>query len=486
MPPVWKTSCDIEALYRLEWLPLLRPEVSYGMFSSYDRTGGNNDGFRGTYSRLRLEDGNSVIAEMQGAGCITRIWFTHSKLREDGLLALKDEHIRIFLDGNPEPAVDVPLESLFSGKLLRFPKPLVGEALGGYVCYVPISYQNGCKVVIEGDDVHFYQITYSAFSDAQDMESFSMVMDSETEENLSKAAEFWSHPGDESLLGLTNSKEISEILDLRADETHTIDLPEGQHCVRAVMLEGDVENLGKAMIARLQFFWDGSSSPAADLPASYLFGQAFDPDPYQSLLAGMQQDQCYAFFPMPYRKNGMLRITASEPFSCRIRILAEKMHSKDGRSAYFHAITQKALPTQKDEYYTLLRTEGSGHYMGTYLVTEMETPQPLPEWLEGDERVFVNDVLLGHGTGTEDYFNCGWYAVKGRLNRSGAMPVHGFPVFRGNRQDGFTQAVAYRWHILDVIPFEGDLRIEIEHGPANDVPADYRSCAFVYLSSPVH
>ena len=52
-----------------------------------------------------------------------------------------------------------------------------------------------------------------------------------------------------------------------------------------------------------------------------------------------------------------------------------------------------------------------------------------------NKRVFVNDVLLGHGTGTEDYFNCGWYAVKGRLNQPGALPVHGFPVFRGNRQD---------------------------------------------------
>ena len=83
-----------ENLYKLENLPKLRPDVKSKMFSSYDRTGKNNDGFKGTYSKLRIENGNSVIAEMKGPGVITRIWTTHSIYKEDGLLDKKGEHIK--------------------------------------------------------------------------------------------------------------------------------------------------------------------------------------------------------------------------------------------------------------------------------------------------------------------------------------------------------------------------------------------------------
>ena len=69
----------IEDLYKLERWPVLRPGETCKMFSSYDRTGGNDDGFSGTYSKLRVEDGNSVIAEMDGPGCIQRMHFPHSE-----------------------------------------------------------------------------------------------------------------------------------------------------------------------------------------------------------------------------------------------------------------------------------------------------------------------------------------------------------------------------------------------------------------------
>ena len=125
----YQPTGSVEELYRFENLPLLRDGVKCRMFSSYDRTGGNNDGFNGTYSKLRVEDGNSVIAEMEGAGCIQRIWFTHSVINKDGLLNLKGEHIIIYLDGKKKPAVDVPLEKLFSGELEQFPSPLVGSGV---------------------------------------------------------------------------------------------------------------------------------------------------------------------------------------------------------------------------------------------------------------------------------------------------------------------------------------------------------------------
>ena len=63
----------IEELCRPDLLPVLRQSIEVGMVSSYDRTGGNDDGFSGKYSFIRKEDAGLVIADMKGPGMITRI-----------------------------------------------------------------------------------------------------------------------------------------------------------------------------------------------------------------------------------------------------------------------------------------------------------------------------------------------------------------------------------------------------------------------------
>ena len=89
--------------------------------------------------------------------------FPHSEYGVPGLLGRKGEHIRIYLDGNKKPALDVPLEDIFHGKLEGFPKPLADEALGGHYCYVPIPYRKSCKVMVDGTAVKFVQIGYRTF-----------------------------------------------------------------------------------------------------------------------------------------------------------------------------------------------------------------------------------------------------------------------------------------------------------------------------------
>ena len=89
----------------------------------------------------------------------------------------------------------------------------------------------------------------------------------------------------------------------------------------------------------------------------------------------------------------------------------------------------------------------------------------LPFWLEGDDRFTIDGQLAIHGTGSEDYFNCGWYALEGRLDRPAAYPLHGFPVYRN--RDGTWQAAAYRWHLADPVTFSRSIDAGIEHGGEN-------------------
>jgi hypothetical protein len=63
----------------LSLLPNIYPNVQSYYLSSYDRTGGNDDGFRGTYSQLYVDDnGEHVIFDANGPGCVYNLWFTGS------------------------------------------------------------------------------------------------------------------------------------------------------------------------------------------------------------------------------------------------------------------------------------------------------------------------------------------------------------------------------------------------------------------------
>lgn len=130
-------------------LPEYINESTIKQFSSYDRKGGNNDGFEGTYSYIRKEAGSSlVIFEVQGNGVINRI-------------------------GTPTPTNDI-LDFYF-GKtakpsfLLSFQRkiyplePLPGNELDGFYFYMPIPFKNGCKIVLRGETLGFYEIQYRSY-----------------------------------------------------------------------------------------------------------------------------------------------------------------------------------------------------------------------------------------------------------------------------------------------------------------------------------
>ena len=100
-------------------------------------------------------------------------------------------------------------------------------------------------------------------------------------------------------------------------------------------------------------------------------------------------------------------------------------------------------------------------------------------YLEGDEYVWVDGETEPStaGTGTEDYFSCGWYFSAGPVT----LPAYGAPVVAG---DTFT-VWAYRHHIPDWIPFDTSFRFAIEVGDNIKSPlyADYRTLATYYLDT---
>ena len=74
---MWADSADVPGIsdiYRLDRLPQLKESVAVGSISSYDRTGGNDDGFSGKYSFIRKDPEGLVLADLKGPGVIYRVW----------------------------------------------------------------------------------------------------------------------------------------------------------------------------------------------------------------------------------------------------------------------------------------------------------------------------------------------------------------------------------------------------------------------------
>ena len=129
----------IQDLYRLDRLAVLRESTHVASVSSYDRTGGNNDGFGGQYSFVRKEKDGLVLADLAGPGVITRIWTPTPT----------DDLLEFYFDGEAEPRIQVKFRELFMGTHPAFERPLVGFGAGGFYCYVPCPTRNRARCSFE-------------------------------------------------------------------------------------------------------------------------------------------------------------------------------------------------------------------------------------------------------------------------------------------------------------------------------------------------
>ena len=81
--------------------------------SSYDRTGGNDDGFSGKYSSIRKDAEGLVIADLKGPGVVNRIWTPTPDA----------DTIKFYFDGEKTPRISIPFIDLFTGKSYPFVSP---------------------------------------------------------------------------------------------------------------------------------------------------------------------------------------------------------------------------------------------------------------------------------------------------------------------------------------------------------------------------
>jgi len=164
-------------------------------------------------------------------------------------------------------------------------------------------------------------------------------------------------------------------------------------------------------------------------------------------------------------------------------------------SAYFHAQFRRINPLPYKEAYTILGgVNGKGQYVGTYMAWQSNS---CGWWGEGEIKFYMDgdsEFPTICGTGTEDYF-CGSYNFENQQ-------IHAYQAFSTPyaglhqilRPDGLYQSQQcfgmYRWHIVDPIRFERDLRVTIqalgwrEDGRYLPLQDDIASVAYWYQTLP--
>ncbi len=217
---------------------------------------------------------------------------------------------------------------------------------------------------------------------------------------------------------------------------------------------------GWPRLLRLRVYYDGSPTPSVDAPVGDFFavGNGVEGE-VESLMVRNSSDgrarNCY--WPMPFRKS--CRIAITNEGSRRVTMLYyhvdwQKVPALPAGARYFHAWYRQALPAPADgSMYEFLNVRGRGHYAGTV----MSVVQAEAGWFgEGDDFFWVDGRRPEiEGTGSEDYFNDAW----GLHVNDG--PYYGVTVAEGTGLG--SRMTAYRWHLLDPIPFTTSLKAEIEH-----------------------
>ena len=470
---------EILKLSRIDLLAQYQVNVAVKQISSYDTTGGNDDGFSGKYSYLRKENGNLVIAELKGPGVIQRIWTPTPS----------NDTIQFFFDGEKTARIELKFIDLFSGEKYPFSRPVVGNEVGGYYCYLPIPYQSSCKIVFKGK-MQFYQILYKELNGDKTVKSFPVKLSKDEDEALLSVIKVWKNSG-ENIRTLFPSmlekvKTVSENVVLKPGDIKSIFSTTfgGRVVGIEVMPQSLLNSEFKDLIFRAR--WDDEPIAAINCPLSDFFGYAFGKPSMQSMLVGVKNGTHYCYMPMPFDKKANIELeflksplNHSTEISVNVTVYYtdSKRTSNEGK---LYAEWKRTKNAEIGKPYLILNKAGRGHYVGTALQAQ-GLNSGMTIFFEGDDVCTVDGEMRFHGTGSEDYFNGGWYALADRWDQAFSLPVHGCLAY----SIPLAHTGGYRFLFTDKISFERDINMTIERGPVNNqIPVDYTSVAYYYCDRP--
>jgi len=247
----------------------------------------------------------------------------------------------------------------------------------------------------------------------------------------------------------------------------------------------------------LRAYWDGSDEPAIEVPLGDFFGQGWCTFAQLSsaAIAANSNGGFNSYWPMPFPASARLTLEnlSSDVATVYYQVTYET-EVELGDVGYLHAQFRRSNPLPAATPHAILDgVEGHGKYVGTYMAWGVNRPG---WWGEGEIKFFLDgddEFPTICGTGTEDYFGGAWnFDVPGNGYTIYSTPYLG--LHQVLKPDGLYYSQQrfgmYRWHLVDPIHFQSDLRVNIQalgwkSGHRYQVlQDDIASVAYFYLDRP--
>ncbi|MHB1306357.1 MAG: glycoside hydrolase family 172 protein [Limisphaerales bacterium] len=251
----------------------------------------------------------------------------------------------------------------------------------------------------------------------------------------------------------------------------------------------------------IRMYWDDETTPSVEVPMADFFCTGWGKySQINSLAVCVNPGSAFnCYWTMPFHKRARITMENLDDKDMILYYQVDYTLTKVPKdSAYFHAQFRREDPLKQTGTYTIVDgIKGRGHYVGTYMAWEVHSPG---WWGEGEIKFFMDgdrEFPTICGTGTEDYF-CGSY----NFDTKGPDGKNRYTTF-STPYTGLAQVLPpdqvyqvgqrfslYRWHILDPIRFEQDLKVTNQalgwkeggkYLPLND---DVASVAFWYQTEP--
>ena len=409
----------------------------------------------GIPSVIDSTDGSNIIAGDTGSGIISHIW---------GTIGDPDSttFVCIWVDGSLIRSGT--FRSIFEQPNGIFAPPFDSISSGGFFCDVQLPYQRNFRITYKspGNNL-FYAIAWRRLPSAE--VGFSAANPSQELIDLqNKAGQItegraW---GDNWRLQLDTAITIGPASSSTIWDVH------GSHIIRNLSIKPSAWSDSWDSLW-LQIFWDGSDSASVSAPLADFFGQGAGFVNINSLpISSSQTDGFHIYFPMPFGKRARIVCInrSSQPIGIVSGIALQDTSIDIHTTGYFHGVFSETSPTRYGVYHPVLHWKGAGRLVGL----NMSIPgNQYSCALEGDPAFTIdsNPALSFRYTGTEDYFDGGWYFSDGEFSHP----------FAGCTQKWYS---FYRFHILDAIDFRKSIDFIFQHGNNNDVHCDYRTVAYFY------
>jgi len=219
----------------------------------------------------------------------------------------------------------------------------------------------------------------------------------------------------------------------------------------------------------LRMYWDGEDQPSVEVPIGDFFCNGWNERSNVNSLpiAVNPAGGMNSYWEMPFRKSAKITVeNISEEDVVLYYQVDYALTEVPDNAAYFHAQWRRTNPLAYKDVYTILDgVKGQGHYVGTYIAYQSNNNG---WWGEGEIKFYLDgddEYPTICGTGTEDYFGGAWNWEQPK----GEYGIYSTP-YLGMHQvikpDGLYKSQQrfgmYRWHIMDPIRFEEDLKVTLQ------------------------